>query len=41
VDLQGSETGAVDEKRKEEELEALGPLGFKNAAQLKFPDMVV
>ena len=41
VELQANENGAVDDKRKEEELEPLGPLGFKNAAQLKYPDMVV
>lgn len=33
IELQASEQVAVDEKRKEEELENLGPLGFKNASQ--------
>lgn len=32
VDLTAQELGAVDDKRKDEELENLGPLGFKNAA---------
>jgi len=32
IDLITSELGAVDDKRKDEELENLGPLGFKNAA---------
>jgi hypothetical protein len=31
LDLQASEQGVVDEKRKDEELENLGPLGYKNA----------
>jgi hypothetical protein len=40
VELNQTEVGAVDDKRKEEELEHLGALGFKNAQQLKFPEMV-
>ena len=32
----------LDERREEEELEILGPIGFKNAneAQLKFPESI-
>ena len=30
IELQASEAGVTDEKRKEEELENLGPLGYKN-----------
>lgn len=43
IELTASEQGIVDEKRKEEELENLGPLGFKNASQvyMKFQDMIV
>ena len=42
IDLIASETGSVDDKRKDEELENLGPLGFKNAAQayLKFGETI-
>lgn len=42
VDLTAAEQGAVDDKRKDEELENLGPLGYKNASQTyyKFPDMI-
>lgn len=31
IELTPSEVGIVDEKRKEEELENLGPLGYKNS----------
>lgn len=42
IDLTASEQGAVDDKRKDEELEGLGPLGFKNAAQayLKYQETI-
>ena len=40
-DLQASEQGAVDQKRLDEELEYLGAIGFKNAEQKRFPEMVV
>ena len=40
-DIQASETGAVDQKRIEEEMEHLGAIGFKNALQLKFPEMAL
>jgi hypothetical protein len=30
LDVQPSEAGIIDEKRKEEELEHLGSIGFKN-----------
>ena len=40
-DIQASEAGAVDQKRIEEELEHLGAIGFKNALQLKFPEMAL
>lgn len=33
LDLTALEQGTVDEKRKDEELENLGPLGFKNSSQ--------
>ena len=42
LDLTSIELGAVDEKRKDEELENLGPLGFKNSTQVyvKYQDMI-
>lgn len=42
VELTAAEQGTVDDKRKDEELENLGPLGYKNASQTyyKFPDMI-
>ena len=42
LDLTPSEV-PLDDKRKDEELEHLGAIGFKNATvqQLKFPEMVV
>jgi len=38
----GEEEAKLDEKRKDEELEHLGAIGFKNASepQLKFPDTI-
>ena len=43
VELTQAEAGSVDEKRKEEELEHLGAIGFKNATQayVKYPEMVI
>lgn len=42
LDLTATEQGAIDEKRKDEELENLGPLGYKNSTQTyyKFQDMI-
>jgi len=42
IELQPEEQGQVDEKRKEEELENLGAIGFKNVSQayLKFNETV-
>lgn len=38
----GEEEAKLDEQRKDEELEHLGAIGFKNAnePQLKFPDTI-
>ena len=43
VEPTAAETGNVDEKRKEEELENLGPLGYKNPNQpyLKYAETIV
>jgi hypothetical protein len=40
--LIASEQGTVDEKRKEEELENMGPLGYKNSTQayLKYQETI-
>jgi hypothetical protein len=40
--LIASEQGIVDEKRKEEELENMGPLGYKNSTQayLKYQETI-
>jgi len=42
IELTVSEQGALDDKRKDEELENLGPLGFKNSTQayMKYQDMI-
>jgi len=42
VEPNASEQGSVDEKRKEEELENLGPLGYKNPTQpyLKYAETI-
>ena len=42
VELTVGEQGQADEKRKDEELENLGPLGYKNSTQTyyKFPEMI-
>ncbi len=42
VELTAAEQGVVDDKRKDEELENLGPLGYRNSTQTyyKFPDMI-
>lgn len=43
IEVQQSESGLVDEKRKEEELENLGPIGFKNVTQvyMKYNDSIL
>lgn len=42
IELQESET-EIDETRKADELEHLGPIGFKNSTQqyLKFPEAIM